>query len=105
MMWGPALREAQMRLDDDVEPPCSDEAAWIRKRVSRYETESETYYARGKDRPSSFMTSAIHIVAERDTPTRQCTSVAVPSSLPFSVFAKGLAVSSLITALLGPTYQ
>jgi len=33
----------------------------------------------------AFMTSAMHIVAERDTPTRQCTSVALPSSFPRSV--------------------
>ena len=32
-------------------------------------------YARGKVRPSSFMTSAMQIVAERETPTRQCTKV------------------------------
>ncbi len=30
------------------------------------------------------MTSAMQIVAERETPTRQWTRVAVPSSLPFS---------------------
>jgi hypothetical protein len=30
-----------------------------------------TYYARGKDRPISFMTSAMQIVADRETPTRQ----------------------------------
>jgi hypothetical protein len=28
-------------------------------------------YARGNDKPSSFMTSAIHIVADLETPTRQ----------------------------------
>lgn len=31
----------------------------------------KTYYARGKLRFISFMTSAIQMVAERDTPTRQ----------------------------------
>ena len=30
------------------------------------------------------MTSAMQIVAERETPTRQCTRVAVLDSLPFS---------------------
>jgi len=63
----------------------------------------ETYYARGNDKPNSFITSAIHIVAERDTPTRQCTSVAVPSSLPFSVFERRQLASLTITALLRPT--
>ncbi len=33
------------------------------------------------------MTSAMQIVAERETPTRQWTSVAIPSSLSFSVSA------------------
>lgn len=41
-------------------------------------------YARGKVKPSSFITSAIQIVAERETPTRQCTSVAVPLRRPRS---------------------
>jgi hypothetical protein len=41
-----------------------------------------TYYALGKSRPKLDMTSAIQIVAERLTPTRQCTSVAVLSDLP-----------------------
>ena len=30
-----------------------------------------SYYARGKDKPSEAITSAIHIVADRETPTRQ----------------------------------
>lgn len=41
-------------------------------------------YARGNDKPSSFMTSAIQMVADLDTPTRQCTSVLVPSRRPLS---------------------
>lgn len=40
------------------------------------------YYARGKDISSEAITSAMHIVADRETPTRQCTSVAVPSRFP-----------------------
>lgn len=40
------------------------------------------YYARGKDMSSDAITSAIHIVADRETPTRQCTSVAVPARFP-----------------------
>ena len=31
------------------------------------------------------MTSAMQMVAERETPTRQCTNVAFPSCLPFAV--------------------
>lgn len=34
------------------------------------------------------MTSAIQMVADRLTPTRQCTNVAVPSDLPFSAKAE-----------------
>lgn len=41
-------------------------------------------YARGNDKPSSFITSAMQIVADRDTPTLQCTNVAVPALRPFS---------------------
>lgn len=44
----------------------------------------EAYYALGKDRFIVFMTSAIHIVADLETPTRQCTKVAVPSNFPAS---------------------
>jgi hypothetical protein len=41
-------------------------------------------YARGNDRPNDLITSAIQIVAERDTPTRQCTNVAVLFARPLS---------------------
>jgi len=41
-------------------------------------------YARGKERPRVRMTSAMQIVADRDTPTRQCTSVAVLFAFPLS---------------------
>lgn len=44
------------------------------------------YYARGKESPSSFITSAMQIVADLETPTRQCTRVAPPSALPVSVY-------------------
>lgn len=44
-----------------------------------------TYYARGKERLRASMTSAIHIVADLETPTRQCTKVAVPSSFPLPI--------------------
>jgi hypothetical protein len=42
----------------------------------------ETNYALGKLRPRLAMTSAMQMVAERLTPTRQWTSVAVLSFLP-----------------------
>jgi hypothetical protein len=32
------------------------------------------------------MTSAMQIVADRDTPTRQCTRVAIPSFFPRSAY-------------------
>jgi hypothetical protein len=41
-------------------------------------------YARGKERWSDRITSAMQIVAERETPTRQCTRVAVPLARPRS---------------------
>lgn len=41
-----------------------------------------THYARGKDMPSEAITSAMQIVADRETPTRQCTRVAVSSVFP-----------------------
>lgn len=55
--------------------------------VNRFQDKQDlivTYYARGKDKPSSFITSAMHIVADRDTPTRQWTRVAPPSAFPLS---------------------
>lgn len=52
----------------------------------------EAYYALGKDRFIVFMTSAIHIVADLETPTRQCTNVAVPSNLPASKTVKSVFV-------------
>jgi hypothetical protein len=45
--------------------------------------EGTTYYALGNDRPIDFITSAMQIVADLETPTRQCTKVAVPSDFPF----------------------
>jgi hypothetical protein len=87
-----------MRLDDNVQAAGADEAAeqnsvsessknrdgvneggWV---LLYNETRRETYYARGKLNPWEAMTSAMQIVAERETPTRQWTRVAVPSDLP-----------------------
>ena len=44
-----------------------------------------TYYARGKEYFNEDMTSAMQIVADLETPTRQWTNVADLSALPFSV--------------------
>lgn len=41
-------------------------------------------YARGKDMPNARITSAMQMVALRDTPTRQCTRVAMPFCRPRS---------------------
>jgi len=41
-------------------------------------------YARGKESPRDAITSAIQIVADRETPTRQWTSVAVGAVLPLA---------------------
>ena len=41
-------------------------------------------YARGNDSPKERITSAMQIVADLETPTRQWTSVAVPFALPRS---------------------
>lgn len=42
-------------------------------------------YARGNESPKERITSAIQIVADLETPTRQWTSVAVPFALPRSM--------------------
>lgn len=42
-------------------------------------------YARGKDMPNARITSAMQMVALRETPTRQCTKVAMPFCRPRSV--------------------
>jgi len=52
----------------------------------------DTHYAFGNDKPRSFMTCAMQIVADRETPTRQCTSVAVPARRPFSTVEISLCV-------------
>jgi hypothetical protein len=44
-----------------------------------------TYYARGNESRDEDMTSAMQMVADLETPTRQCTNVAIPSDLPFSI--------------------
>lgn len=75
----------------------------MKNRVTWLEME-RTYYARGKDMRSETMTSAMQIVADRETPTRQCTRVAVPSNFPFS----GALISSrldVISRRWGNPYQ
>ena len=55
-------------------------------------------YARGNDKPSSCITSAMQIVADLDTPTRQCTSVLVPFLRPFSGYMSATAGYELMDA-------
>jgi hypothetical protein len=79
-----------MGLDNHVEPPCANKTtvslvSVIHHLLSPHDELSETYYALGKDKLREAMTSAMQIVADLETPTRQCTKVAVPSNLPFSV--------------------
>lgn len=50
-----------------------------------YEVGGETYYARGNDSFKEDMTSAMQMVADLETPTRQWTNVADLSALPASV--------------------
>lgn len=77
-----------MGLDDDVETTGADVAAKVCQFVrGSYGGGSgeRGLTMRGKERRRDDMTSAIQMVAERETPTRQWTRVAVPLSLPFSV--------------------
>lgn len=86
--------ESEMGLYDDVQSSGANEAAvhgWEISTVKGDDIESrralkvKAYYALGNERPVAFMTSAMQMVADLETPTRQCTSVAVPSCFPFSV--------------------
>lgn len=43
----------------------------------------KTHYALGNERPREAITSAMQIVADLETPTRQWTKVAVLSDFPF----------------------
>lgn len=77
--------EAEMWLNDDIQTPRSNKTTLrVISRSMLVGSEDFTYYARGNERPIEDMTSAMQIVADRDTPTRQCTKVAVSSSLPFA---------------------
>jgi hypothetical protein len=61
-----------MGLDDDVQTSSADKAAMTEVSKANVKPDSgTTHYARGKLRSRCFITSAMHIVAERDTPTRQ----------------------------------
>ena len=61
----------------------SDNGAHIIDKYAKGFTAAYAYYALGKDSPSDAMTSAIQMVADLETPTRQCTRVAVESDFPF----------------------
>lgn len=72
-----------MGLDDDIQSPRTNKTAFILWSVSIVDSVLEsTYYARGKLNPKLAITSAMQMVADRLTPTRQCTNVALPSDLP-----------------------
>lgn len=76
-----------MWLDNDIQSPCPNKTTDLVNglvMIFGFRILCEAYYALGKDRFIVFMTSAIHIVADLETPTRQCTNVAVPSNLPAS---------------------
>lgn len=73
-----------MWLDDDVQSAGANKTTAELLAKSLLRDTRQTHYARGNERPSSFITSAMQIVAERDTPTLQWTSVAVPALRPFS---------------------
>lgn len=67
------IGKSKMGLNDNIQSSCSHKATVAMDVNSENFAKQcvKTYYARGNDSPSSFMTSAIQIVAERDTPTRQ----------------------------------
>jgi len=73
-----------MWLDNYVQATSADVAALLCQLWLKMGELMATYYACGKERPCSFIISAIQIVADLETPTRQCTNVAVPALRPFS---------------------
>ncbi len=64
----------QMGLDNDIEPTSTHEATSNEVSILHldlYPARAKSYYARGKLRPFLAMTSAMQMVADRLTPTRQ----------------------------------
>ena len=75
-----------MRLDNHVQTTSTHKTASLVVSISNLpQRRRAAYYARGKDIRNEDITSAMQMVADRDTPTRQWTRVAVPSSFPCAV--------------------
>lgn len=76
------LHKSQVRLYNNIKSSGTNVAADKVLRDKSSFGNEETYYARGKERLRDAITSAIQIVADLETPTRQCTKVAAPSHFP-----------------------
>ena len=76
-----------MWLNDNIESSCPNIAAGkyvLAANQNGDHRKDQTHYARGKERFNDAITSAIQMVADLETPTRQWTKVAVPSFFPCS---------------------
>ena len=71
-----------MWLDNDIKSSSTDKTAEMVSIFQGCEDMGNNHYARGKLSPMDRITSAMQIVADLLTPTRQCTNVAVFSTLP-----------------------
>lgn len=65
------VHEAEMWLDNNIEASSPYITAAIISGCKKYHKIVGTHYARGRESFRALMTSAIQIVAERETPTRQ----------------------------------
>lgn len=65
------VHEAEMWLYNNIEASSPYITAVIISGHKKYHKPTETHYARGRESLSALMTSAMQIVAERETPTRQ----------------------------------
>lgn len=66
------IHEAQVRLNDNIQAPSTHITASIyQQQLMSFCLVKKTYYARGRDSLRARMTSAMQIVADRETPTRQ----------------------------------
>ena len=80
------IHESAVGLDNDIQAACAYKTAIHRISIFWFicVVRRETHYARGRESPSALITSAMQIVAERETPTRQWTSVGSPFRRPSS---------------------
>lgn len=88
------VHEAKMGLDDNIEASCSYIATTIVSCYINHHYYKVTHYARGRESLSARITSAMQIVAERETPTRQWTRIGSFARRPSSV------IKTLTLALL-----